>query len=85
MEYGADIHASEMGSGFPTKDTKDQFPEDEVLLFYSHSTFFFLLKVGGVDCCGCPLSLFFLGGVCLFGEGSEGDANELDCIVCMIS
>lgn len=30
MEYGADIHASEMGSGFPTKDTKDMFPEDEV-------------------------------------------------------
>ncbi|XP_022330439.2 lysine-specific demethylase 5A-like isoform X4 [Crassostrea virginica] len=29
VEYGADIHASEMGSGFPTKDTKDQFPEDE--------------------------------------------------------
>lgn len=30
VEYGADIHASEMGSGFPTKDTKDMFPEDEV-------------------------------------------------------
>ncbi|XP_061178889.1 lysine-specific demethylase 5A-like isoform X2 [Saccostrea echinata] len=29
VEYGADIHASEMGSGFPTKDTKDMFPEDE--------------------------------------------------------
>lgn len=26
-----------------------------------------------------------IGGVCLFGEGSEGDTNELDCIVCMIS
>ena len=30
VQYGADIHAAEMGSGFPTKDTKDQFPEDEV-------------------------------------------------------
>ncbi|XP_013414674.1 lysine-specific demethylase 5A-like isoform X2 [Lingula anatina] len=29
VEYGADIHASECGSGFPTKETKDQFPEDE--------------------------------------------------------
>ncbi|XP_062579327.1 lysine-specific demethylase 5A-like isoform X1 [Saccostrea cucullata] len=29
VEYGADIHASEMGSGFPTKDTKEMFPEDE--------------------------------------------------------
>ena len=96
VEYGADIHASEMGSGFPTKDTKDQFPEDEVLLIDSLSTF--LLSVGGVDCC-VALCLYFgrgvqiltdkfngmIGGVCLFGEGSEGDANELDCIVCMIS
>ncbi|KAK3104094.1 hypothetical protein FSP39_024364 [Pinctada imbricata] len=29
VEYGADIHAAEMGSGFPTKDTKDLTPEDE--------------------------------------------------------
>ena len=30
VEYGADIHAAEMGSGFPTKQTRDLFPEDEV-------------------------------------------------------
>lgn len=30
VQYGADIHAMEMGSGFPTKQTKDLFPEDEV-------------------------------------------------------
>lgn len=29
VQYGADIHAMEMGSGFPTKQTKDLFPEDE--------------------------------------------------------
>lgn len=29
VQYGADIHAMEMGSGFPTKSTKDLFPEDE--------------------------------------------------------
>jgi histone demethylase JARID1 len=30
VEYGADIHAMEMGSGFPTKETAASFPEDEV-------------------------------------------------------
>ena len=30
IEYGADIHAADSGSGFPTKSTADQFPEDEV-------------------------------------------------------
>lgn len=30
VEYGADIHALEMGSGFPTTQTKELFPEDEV-------------------------------------------------------
>ena len=30
VQYGADIHAMDQGSGFPTKATKDQFPEDEV-------------------------------------------------------
>ncbi|XP_052059486.1 lysine-specific demethylase 5A-like isoform X1 [Mytilus californianus] len=29
VQYGADIHAMEMGSGFPTKQTSDLFPEDE--------------------------------------------------------
>ncbi|XP_069142214.1 lysine-specific demethylase 5A-like isoform X2 [Argopecten irradians] len=29
VQYGADIHAADMGSGFPTKDNKDLFPEDE--------------------------------------------------------
>jgi len=29
VEYGADIHALEMGSGFPTENTKRSFPEDE--------------------------------------------------------
>ena len=28
--YGADIHAMDMGSGFPTKDTPNLLPEDEV-------------------------------------------------------
>ena len=28
--YGADIHAMEMGSGFPTKTTPNLMPEDEV-------------------------------------------------------
>ena len=28
VEYGADIHAAVVGSGFPTG--KEQFPEDEV-------------------------------------------------------
>lgn len=26
VEYGADIHAMEKGSGFPTEKTKDRFP-----------------------------------------------------------
>lgn len=30
VQYGADIHAMEKGSGFPTKTNKDIFPEDEV-------------------------------------------------------
>ena len=34
VEYGADIHAAEMGSGFPTKDTKDLSPEDEVRAYH---------------------------------------------------
>ncbi|KAK6176380.1 hypothetical protein SNE40_014678 [Patella caerulea] len=29
VQYGADIHASEMGSGFPTANTKHLCPEDE--------------------------------------------------------
>ncbi|XP_064606539.1 lysine-specific demethylase 5A-like isoform X1 [Liolophura sinensis] len=29
VQYGADIHASECGSGFPTKKTRDLFPDDE--------------------------------------------------------
>ncbi|KAK3610530.1 hypothetical protein CHS0354_008964 [Potamilus streckersoni] len=29
VQYGADIHAAENGSGFPTKQNKDLFPEDE--------------------------------------------------------
>ena len=29
VEYGADIHAMDFGSGFPTNDTRDQFLEDE--------------------------------------------------------
>lgn len=41
VQYGADIHAMEMGSGFPTKFTKDLFPEDEVLILL----FFFLQKL----------------------------------------
>ena len=40
VEYGADIHVLEVGSGFPTKQTRDQFPEDEVrtITFYSGMT-----------------------------------------------
>lgn len=30
VQYGADVHALDQGSGFPTKATKDQFAEDEV-------------------------------------------------------
>ena len=30
VEYGADIHAADMGSGFPTKETRHMFPDDEV-------------------------------------------------------
>ena len=30
--YGADIHAMEMGSGFPTKPSQNLLPEDEVSL-----------------------------------------------------
>ena len=30
VEYGADVHAIEMGSGFPTEKTRDQFQEDDV-------------------------------------------------------
>ena len=30
VEYGADIHALEMGSGFPTRRNKEILPEDEV-------------------------------------------------------
>ena len=30
VEYGADIHAADSGSGFPTDGTKDQFPDDGV-------------------------------------------------------
>lgn len=29
VEYGADIHAMDFGSGFPTSDTRDQFADDE--------------------------------------------------------
>ena len=30
VEYGADIHAADCGSGFPTKETESLFPDDEV-------------------------------------------------------
>ena len=30
VQYGADIHACEMGSGFPTKPEEVMCPEDEV-------------------------------------------------------
>ena len=30
VEYGADVHAIEMGSGFPTEKTRDQFVDDNV-------------------------------------------------------
>ena len=32
VHYGADIHALTNGSGFPTKDTKDLLPGDEVCI-----------------------------------------------------
>ena len=32
VEYGADIHAGENGSGFPTEKTRDQFSGDEVCM-----------------------------------------------------
>ena len=30
VEYGADVHALDMGSGFPTHANKEMFPEEEV-------------------------------------------------------
>ena len=33
VQYGADIHALEMGSGFPTEATENMLPEDKVLKF----------------------------------------------------
>jgi len=30
VQYGADIHAMDQGSGFPTRSLKDQFADDEV-------------------------------------------------------
>ena len=30
VEYGADIHAADCGSGFPTRETETLFPDDEV-------------------------------------------------------
>lgn len=70
VEYGADIHASEMGSGFPTKDTKDMFPEDEVrvsfrecskvqlrLLTQMHCTCYSIHKMLGEE---KALSLYFV-------------------------
>lgn len=30
VEYGADIHAADCGSGFPTKEIESLFPDDEV-------------------------------------------------------
>lgn len=30
VQYGADIHAMDQGSGFPTKAVKELFAEDEV-------------------------------------------------------
>ncbi len=30
VEYGADIHAADCGSGFPTRSTESLFPDDEV-------------------------------------------------------
>lgn len=30
VEYGADIHSSECGSGFPTEKTRHLFPDDDV-------------------------------------------------------
>ena len=35
VQYGADIHAMDQGSGFPTKDIKEHFAEDEVKLIDS--------------------------------------------------
>ena len=32
VEYGADIHVLEMGSGFPTSRTRDSFPDEEVYI-----------------------------------------------------
>ena len=37
VEYGADVHALEMGSGFPTERTRSQFPDDEVSQCVSQS------------------------------------------------
>lgn len=31
VQYGADIHAMDQGSGFPTKALKEQFADDEVV------------------------------------------------------
>ena len=36
VEYGADIHAADCGSGFPTKETESLFPDDEVIFKKFH-------------------------------------------------
>lgn len=43
VQYGADIHAMDQGSGFPTKALKEQFLDDEVrykIKTFQHKTKF---------------------------------------------
>lgn len=35
VEYGADLHTMEHGSGFPTKSSKNLMPGDEVIFLRS--------------------------------------------------
>lgn len=56
VQYGADIHASECGSGFPTKKTRDLFPDDEVAsqvfhIFGDKQTYYYFIVSSVKICC----------------------------------
>jgi hypothetical protein len=47
VEYGADLHTMDHGSGFPTKSTPDLHPVDQVCLYVCMCYTFFYLGSGG--------------------------------------
>ena len=42
VEYGADLHTMDHGSGFPTKSTPDLHPVDQVCLYVCMCSMFFI-------------------------------------------